>query len=79
MTTVTKSKPASLPSTLRQRLTGNLQQEHCGISAWVPISETCPRCGAKEVAYTQVQRRSADEGSTIMYRCDCGNLWDQDN
>lgn len=39
------------------------------------IQVTCPECGRKEVRYTAVQLRSADEGSTIFYSCDCGHKY----
>jgi lysyl-tRNA synthetase class I len=39
------------------------------------IQVTCPECGRKEVRYSAVQLRSADEGSTIFYSCDCGNKY----
>jgi hypothetical protein len=32
----------------------------------------CPKCGKRGVRYSEVQQRSADEGSTIIYNCDCG-------
>lgn len=36
------------------------------------ISEICPKCGNEEMYYRAVQLRSADEGQTIFYECDCG-------
>lgn len=39
------------------------------------IQVTCPECGRKEVRYSAVQLRSADEGSTIFYTCDCGHKY----
>jgi DNA-directed RNA polymerase I subunit RPA12 len=39
------------------------------------IQVTCPECGRKEVRYSAVQLRSADEGSTIFYSCDCGHKY----
>lgn len=34
--------------------------------------QTCPKCGRLEVRFSAVQLRSADEGSTIFFTCDCG-------
>jgi hypothetical protein len=41
----------------------------------VKIQVACSECGRQEVRYTAVQLRSADEGSTIFYTCDCGNKY----
>lgn len=35
-------------------------------------NEICPKCGRTEVRFSAVQLRSADEGSTIFFTCDCG-------
>lgn len=37
------------------------------------IQQECPPCKAKEMTWSEAQLRSADEGSTIFYRCSsCG-------
>jgi hypothetical protein len=36
------------------------------------IQKTCPKCAREEMFWTTVQLRSADEGSTVFYRCVCG-------
>lgn len=33
------------------------------------IRETCPKCSNEEMVFTEAQLRSADEGTTIFYRC----------
>ncbi len=33
------------------------------------IREECPACGNGEMYYWQLQIRSADEGSTVFYKC----------
>jgi len=35
----------------------------------------CPECGTIGIRYTEVQMRSADEGSTIIYNCQCGHKY----
>jgi DNA-directed RNA polymerase I subunit RPA12 len=35
----------------------------------------CPECGTVGIRYTEVQMRSADEGSTIIYNCECGHKY----
>ncbi|KAM5470220.1 hypothetical protein MauCBS54593_004105 [Microsporum audouinii] len=38
------------------------------------IQVDCEKCDAKEVTWSEMQLRSADEGSTIFYRCSkCGH------
>ena len=36
------------------------------------IEQTCPQCGRNEMRYYTQQLRSADEGSTVFYSCECG-------
>lgn len=33
------------------------------------IKHTCEKCGEPEMEYWELQTRSADEGSTIFYKC----------
>ncbi|KFH44029.1 DNA-directed RNA polymerase I subunit-like protein [Hapsidospora chrysogenum ATCC 11550] len=79
-TTVTSSKPSDFPSFLRQKLQSSVKnvQRHT-IQTESTAQETCSKCGRTEVKYTNVQLRSADEGSTIIFMCDCGFSWHQDN
>ena len=40
--------------------------------------ETCPKCAHPKAYYRQMQTRSADEPSSIFYRCVvCGHQWTQ--
>uniref|UniRef100_A0A7S3GG99 DNA-directed RNA polymerase III subunit RPC10 n=1 Tax=Palpitomonas bilix TaxID=652834 RepID=A0A7S3GG99_9EUKA len=40
---------------------------------------TCPNCGHAEAYFMQIQTRSADEPSTIFYRCcKCHHEWKED-
>ncbi len=50
-----------------------------GESAWENVdrtSATCPHCGNKEAFFMQIQIRSADEPTTIFYKCcSCKKQW----
>eukprot|EP00771_Trimastix_marina_P003630 gnl/Trimastix_PCT/4933.p3 GENE.gnl/Trimastix_PCT/4933~~gnl/Trimastix_PCT/4933.p3 ORF type:complete len:108 (+),score=24.79 gnl/Trimastix_PCT/4933:33-356(+) len=51
-----------------------------GPEAWKNASKTemalCPRCKHKEAYFYEVQTRSADEPSTLFFKCArCGNNW----
>ncbi|KAL3953480.1 hypothetical protein ACCO45_011436 [Purpureocillium lilacinum] len=79
-TILTKSKPSDFPSFLRQKLQSNVQAvERHSIQTESVVQERCPKCGREEVKYTSVQLRSADEGSTIIFMCDCGHSWNENN
>ena len=70
----TESKPSDFPSFLRQKLQSSVQNfERHNIQTETAAQEKCPKCGREEVTYTTVQLRSADEGSTVIYNCKCGN------
>ncbi|CAH0048663.1 unnamed protein product, partial [Clonostachys solani] len=73
---VTSSKPADFPSFLRQKLQSSVQNvvRH-EIQTDSVVHEKCPKCGREEVTYTNVQLRGADEGSTVIYLCKCGNSY----
>ncbi|KAM0247743.1 hypothetical protein ACHAQJ_009728 [Trichoderma viride] len=77
---VTKSKPSDFPSFLRQKLQSSVQAvERHNIQTESTVRERCPNCGREEVKYTTVQLRSADEGSTVIYNCECGYSWHENN
>ncbi|KAL1998950.1 hypothetical protein VTN02DRAFT_5286 [Thermoascus thermophilus] len=63
------------PSRLRSKLKSNTQVVDREVLGSGPrIEVDCVKCPSKEVTYAQVQLRSADEGSTIFYRClRCGH------
>ncbi|KEY74225.1 hypothetical protein S40285_02828 [Stachybotrys chlorohalonatus IBT 40285] len=79
-TIVTKTKPSDFPSFLRQKLQSSVQsvQRH-EVQTEATTAERCPKCGREEVKYTAVQLRSADEGSTIIFNCECGYSWHENN
>lgn len=71
---VTQTKPSDFPSFLRQKLQSNVQAvEKHNIQTDSISQESCPVCARENVKYTNVQLRGADEGSTVIYLCDCGN------
>ncbi|EHK43288.1 hypothetical protein ACQKWADRAFT_130607 [Trichoderma austrokoningii] len=77
---VTKSKPSDFPSFLRQKLQSSVQAvERHTLNTESSVRERCPNCGREEVKYTTVQLRSADEGSTVIYNCECGYSWHENN
>ncbi|EHK22204.1 uncharacterized protein TRIVIDRAFT_60923 [Trichoderma virens Gv29-8] len=77
---VTKSKPSDFPSFLRQKLQSSVQAvEKHTLNTESTVRERCPNCGREEVKYTTVQLRSADEGSTVIYNCECGFSWNENN
>ncbi|KAL7901220.1 hypothetical protein HDV63DRAFT_365343 [Trichoderma sp. SZMC 28014] len=77
----TVSSTNNFPSELRQkRQTTRQFQGLASVDTWPTTKETCPKCGAKEVRYTTLQLRSADEGTTLFYYCpDCSERWNEGN
>lgn len=71
-TIVTKSKPADFPSFLRQKLSTTQTFKRHEVNTEARTNQICPKCGRTEVKFSAVQLRSADEGSTIFFTCDCG-------
>jgi DNA-directed RNA polymerase I subunit RPA12 len=71
-TIVSESKPSAFPSALRSKRSAvqTLSAEDRKTEA--VTNHTCNRCGRTEMFFTTVQLRSADEGSTVFYRCVCG-------
>ncbi|KAK8207986.1 DNA-directed RNA polymerase I core subunit rpa12 [Zalaria obscura] len=76
---VTHSKPDAFPSSLRAKRSEvqTLTEEDIQVDA--TIRQTCEKCGREEVRYYTQQLRSADEGSTVFYTCDCGHKWNTNN
>ena len=72
-TITTTTKASSFPSLLRQKRSAVQTVERSDMQNETVIQQTCPECGRMEVRYSAVQLRSADEGSTIFYTCDCGH------
>ncbi|KAF6830238.1 transcription factor S-II [Colletotrichum musicola] len=78
-TVITQTKPSDFPSQLRQKLQSNVQAVDKNLDTEATIREQCPKCDREEVRFTAVQLRSADEGSTIFFTCECGYKWSQNN
>lgn len=69
----TRTKPSDFPSALRQKLSiVQTVERHKVQTQRIDANTDCPKCGKRGVRYSEVQQRSADEGSTIIYNCDCG-------
>ena len=50
------------------------EDEDLAAEAWPSTREPCPACDNPELLFKAVQLRSADEGTTIFYRCGrCGH------
>ncbi|KAK4458936.1 hypothetical protein QBC42DRAFT_16210 [Cladorrhinum samala] len=72
-TVTTRTKPSDFPSALRQKLSiVQAVERHKVQTERIDANTDCPKCGKRGVRYSEVQQRSADEGSTIIYNCDCG-------
>lgn len=69
---VSRSKPSAFPSALRSKHADvqNVNVEDLQVES--VIDKDCPECGRKEMFFHTKQLRSADEGTTVFYRCECG-------
>lgn len=74
-TRISTSKPSTFPSSLRDTRSLLQTVTLADRSAEVRIEKTCPKCARTEMFWTAVQLRSADEGSTVFYRCLCGYMY----
>lgn len=77
---VSTSKPSAFPSALRSKHNDvqNVNTEELQVES--VTNEECPQCHAKEMFYHTKQLRSADEGSTVFYRCgECGYKFNTNN
>ncbi|SZE99952.1 unnamed protein product [Blumeria hordei] len=77
-TTLTTTQ--NFPSRLREILTSQTQELTAkDFESTRIIERECPECQAKVMTWSEAQLRSADEGSTIFYRCVCGYRSKEDN
>lgn len=74
-----KSKPSAFPSTLRSKHSEVQSFNAEDLQVEAVISKTCPDCQRSEMFYHTKQLRSADEGTTVFYRCECGYKEIQNN
>ena len=74
-TVVTVSKPTAFPSSLRAKRSEVQTISEADVQTSSIINHPCEKCGREEVRYYTQQLRSADEGSTVFYECDCGHKY----
>lgn len=67
-----KSKPSAFPSVLRTKHSAVQTLNVDELNTEAIIQKDCPNCKSQEMFYHTKQLRSADEGSTVFYRCECG-------
>lgn len=75
----TTSKPSAFPSVLRAKKSTVQTLTEDDVQKGAVIAETCPECGRKEMTFYTQQLRSADEGSTVFYSCECGHKYTVNN
>ncbi|KAI9731368.1 MAG: DNA-directed RNA polymerase I core subunit rpa12 [Cirrosporium novae-zelandiae] len=78
-TIISKSKPSAFPSSLRAKRSAVQTTTANEAQTTARIKQTCPECGSPEMRYYTQQLRSADEGSTVFYVCDCGYTYNENN
>lgn len=71
-TTTTTSKPDAFPSLLRAKRSAIQTLTEADVQRDAAIRMTCTVCGRLEMRYYTQQLRSADEGTTVFYSCECG-------
>lgn len=71
-TITSRSKPSAFPSALRSKRSAVQNLTSADKKTTALIQETCPQCGRTEMTYYTLQLRSADEGTTVFYSCECG-------
>ncbi|OCK78765.1 DNA-directed RNA polymeras-like protein I subunit [Lepidopterella palustris CBS 459.81] len=76
---VTESKPTAFPSALRAKRSEVQMLTEADMETDAVIKQSCEKCGREEVRYYTQQLRSADEGSTVFYTCECGHKWNTNN
>ncbi|KAJ9644468.1 DNA-directed RNA polymerase I core subunit rpa12 [Coniosporium apollinis] len=76
---VTRSKPSAFPSSLRAKRSEVQTLGEEDMQTEATIRQPCEKCGREEVKYYTLQLRSADEGSTVFYTCECGHKWNTNN
>ena len=72
---VTRSKPTAFPSSLRAKKSEVQTLTEADMQTDATINQTCEKCGREKVRFYTQQLRSADEGTTVFYTCECGNKY----
>ncbi|KAL8339840.1 hypothetical protein RB601_006117 [Gaeumannomyces tritici] len=67
--TVTVSRYTNTAAPMRTQGTGQEKTHSREENNWPSIEQDCQFCDAKEIRYTTLQTRGADEGSTVFYFC----------
>ncbi|KAH8799546.1 DNA-directed RNA polymerase I kDa polypeptide [Flagelloscypha sp. PMI_526] len=72
----TRSHPDAFPSPLRQKRKTQTIAHEGGDRGTLVASEKCPECGHMGAFSKELQMRSADEGSTVFFKCQiCPHKW----
>ncbi|CAL1696867.1 unnamed protein product [Somion occarium] len=66
---ITRSHPDAFPSALAQKRKTQTKVHEGEDLNLLKVTEKCPSCGHMEAYSKELQLRSADEGSTILYTC----------
>ncbi|KAF2188091.1 DNA-directed RNA polymeras-like protein I subunit [Zopfia rhizophila CBS 207.26] len=74
-TVITRSKPGAFPSALRAKRSEVQTITEADMQTHAVINQTCEKCGKEEVRFYTQQLRSADEGTTVFYECECGHKY----
>ncbi|KAI5848370.1 transcription factor S-II-domain-containing protein [Tricharina praecox] len=77
--TTTQSTAAAFPSSLRLKRSAVQTIAPEDLHTEAKISQVCPECSSPEMWFYTLQLRSADEGATVFYRCECGHRFNTNN
>ncbi|KAL7270351.1 DNA-directed RNA polymerase I core subunit rpa12 [Rhizina undulata] len=78
-TVTTHSAPGAFPSALRLKKSAVQSLAAEDLQTEAKIKQKCPECGREEMWFYTLQLRSADEGATVFYRCECGHRFNTNN
>ncbi|KAH7176297.1 hypothetical protein EDB81DRAFT_632861, partial [Dactylonectria macrodidyma] len=67
--TVSISSTNDFPSALRDKRAVTAPTALVSTDTWPSIVMQCQKCSSKEIRYTTLQLRGADEGITVFYFC----------
>ncbi|KAH0608125.1 uncharacterized protein H6S33_002177 [Morchella sextelata] len=78
-TVTTQSALSAFPSALRLKKSAVQSLAAEDMQTEAEIKQTCPECGREKMWFYTLQLRSADEGATVFYRCECGYRFNTNN